>query len=511
MIRRASVRWRLVAWVAGTLIIVGAAMFVVIYEQATGGLRSRIDTDVAGDTSQLSQAVRALRRDSPSALARAIQRYVHAQPFTGTSSLLFAVVPGQRTVSNHPELFGSHRVDDNETLAQQRHENVEGRAVLGAPLGITTLHAPDLGDIRLDQRIVDAAGMPVRVGAGQPLTIVTDAGRSIARSFIIAGATVFALALIASYLAGASVSLPLRRMANVAARVDDGDLQPRMHPSVSAGSEIRVLAESFNHMLDRLEAAFRAQHDFVADASHELRTPLTVIAGQIEVLAAQPNPSHEEIHRVERLTLEEVARTSRLVDEMLLLSRSEQQGFLRRQTIDVSGFISDLWSGITSSAERRFELSTLPPVTLGADPGQLAQALRNLLRNAIEHTTRPAGLVRLKVTLLPAGWIRFTVTDDGPGIEPGQRERIFERFHRTDQARDRAHGGAGLGLAIVQAIADAHSGRVRAGAGPGGGAEFEFELPGARQKLSLPDPNAPSVIAVDSRRFHRRIPVWPSE
>ena len=95
MIGHASVRWRLVAWVAGTLIIVGAAMFVVIYEQATDGLRSRIDTDVAGDISQLSQAVRALRRDSHSALARAIQRYVHAQPFTGTSSLLFAVVPAK--------------------------------------------------------------------------------------------------------------------------------------------------------------------------------------------------------------------------------------------------------------------------------------------------------------------------------------------------------------------------------------------------------------------------------
>ena len=334
------------------------------------------------------------------------------------------------------------------------------------PLGISTLHAPDLGDIRLNQHIVDTAGTQVRVGAGQPLTIVTDAGRSIARSFIIAGAIVFALALIASYLAGASVSLPLRRMAKVAARVDDGDLQPRMDPSDSAGSEIRVLAESFNHMLDRLEAAFREQHDFVADASHELRTPLTVIAGQIEVLAARPGPSDEEIHRVQRLMLEEVARTSRLVDEMLLLSRSERQGFLRRQTIDVSRFIADLWSGIISSAERRFELSNVPPVTLAADPGQLAQALRNLLRNAIEHTTGPAGLVRLTVMLLPAGWIRFTVTDDGPGIEPDQRERIFERFHRTDQARDRAHGGAGLGLAIVRAIADAHSGRVRAVAGP---------------------------------------------
>ncbi len=204
-----------------------------------------------------------------------------------------------------------------------------------------------------------------------------------------------------------------------------------------------------------------------------------MIAGQIEVLAAQDNPAPEEVRRVQRLILAEVARTSRLVDDMLLLSRSERSDFLRPQTIDLSRFVGDLWAGVSSDSERNFELADVPQATLEADPDRLAQALRNLIRNAIEHTNAPRGTVRLEVSTLSDHWIRFAVIDDGPGIAHEERERIFERFHRTDQARDRASGGAGLGLAIVQAIADAHGGRVRALA-TDAGARLELDLPGAR-------------------------------
>ena len=127
-----------------------------------------------------------------------------------------------------------------------------------------------------------------------------------------------------------------------------------------------------------------------------------------------------------------------------------------------------------------------------ADPDRLAQALRNLILNAIEHTAAPAGLVRLEVSALPSGSIRFTVLDDGPGIEPEQLERVFERFHRTDRARDRAGGGAGLGLAIVQAVAHAHGGCVRASAAPWGGAKLQLDVPRGR-------PDAPASSSAAQR------------
>jgi two-component system, OmpR family, sensor kinase len=481
LIRRSSLRWRLVGWVIGVMLVVSVIVFVVVYEQTGSQLRSQVNEDVSADVRQLSEAVRSLHPSTSQRLFVQLQRYVSSQPYSGTSPLLFAIVPGRGAVSNHPEILGARRPDDGEAVAEQQQENAFGRALITGPPGRRTAQVPDVGKVRLDERVIHAAGVRVRLGAGESLEIVSRAQRSVARSFLVAGALGLFLVLIASYLAGASVSLPLRRMARVAARVDDGDLHPRMAPPASAGPEIQVLADSFNHMLDRLAAAFKHQRDFIADASHELRTPLTVIAGQLEVLAAQEKPAPEEVRRVQRLVSAEIARTARLVDDMLLLARSEQRDFLHRQSIELPGFIRDLWGTTTAGRPRRLELGPVPEGTLEADPDRLTQALRNLIDNALQHTAAPDGLIRLETTVLPDGVVRFAVADDGPGIPDGQQERIFERFHRTDDARARVAGGAGLGLAIVQAIAEAHHGAVSAVVPETlTGARFELEIPGFR-------------------------------
>jgi two-component system OmpR family sensor kinase len=468
VIRRSSLRWRLVAWVIGVMLVALAIVFVVVYQQTGSQLRSQVDNDVSEDLSQLVDATHSLHPAGPDQLASQLRDYVQAQPYSASSSLLLAVIDGHAPVSNHPELFGAARPDDGETGPEQQRENHEGRTLLAGGPGLRTAVVPDSGAVRLDERTVMVAGVSVRLGAGESLEIVTRAQRSVARSFLIAGALGLALVLIASYLAGAAVSAPLRRMARVATRVDDGDLLPRMSPPPSAASEIRVLAESFNHMLDRLEVAFQHQRDFVADASHELRTPLTVISGQLEVLAADDRPTPEDIRRVQRLVAAEIARISRMVDDMLLLARAEQRDFLHPSTIELPWFIDDLWATTTAGRQRRLTLTSVPAGTLQADPDRLAQALRNLIDNALAHTTAPNGLVALQTTALPGGRCRFTVTDDGPGIPAGERDRIFERFHRTDAARARVAGGTGLGLAIVHAIAVAHEGSVTAREPSGG-------------------------------------------
>ncbi|MGH2916183.1 MAG: sensor histidine kinase [Solirubrobacteraceae bacterium] len=492
MISRIGLRWRLVAWVTGVLIASYAVIFVVVYEQTGAQLRAQIDHDVVDDVAQLSQVVRGLHSRDPQRLAIEIDAYMHAQPFTATSSLLFAVIPGQTPVSNHPESSGAAGPDADEPVAQQRTENELAKTALSGPTALSTHRLADVGAVRFDERIVTVGGLSIRVGAGEPLASVARAQDGIARSLVIAGALALAIALLASYLAGARVSLPLRRMARVAARVDDGDLHPRMRLPPAAAAEVRVLAETFNHMLDRLALAFTAQREFIADASHELRTPLTVIGGQLEVLAAQQDPDPEEIRRVERLVAAEIARTSRLVDDMLLLARCEREDFLRPAEVALAPFVREIWDAATLGAKRRFELSPLPDATLTADPDRLAQALRNLIGNAVEHTDAPAGLVRLDVQPQPGGHVRFAVTDDGPGIDDAQLDRVFERFHRTDSARSRRTGGAGLGLSIVRAIADAHGGTVRAARAPTGGARFELELPGLRPpEGSLESPRAP--------------------
>jgi two-component system OmpR family sensor kinase len=196
------------------------------------------------------------------------------------------------------------------------------------------------------------------------------------------------------------------------------------------------------------------------------------------VLAAQASPSEAEIRRVERLVQAEIARVGRLVDDLLLLAKAEHTAeFLRPEPIDLPRFVADLWDGMSLIAARRFELGRVPNGVLTADPDRLAQALRNLVSNAVEHTSPGDGLIRLRLLPRPGGRLAFVVEDDGPGIPPDQRERVFDRFHRTDAARDRASGGTGLGLAIVRAIAEAHGGTVAAGVSPDGGARIELELP----------------------------------
>jgi two-component system OmpR family sensor kinase len=476
---RGGLRWRLTAWVAVVMLLFATVIFVAVYRGTATQLRHQIDRGMAGDASEFSHNLKLSDEDSPQALAAAATRYVHDQPFGASSTLLFAVIPGAGTSTNQPELLGNAAPDNDETPAEQNQENLLAHRVLSVHDGYSTVDFPDVGDLRLLKRRVSIDGrLGVTIGVGEPLAAVHQAQHGIAQAFILAGALALAAVLLASYLIGARVSLPLRRMATIAARVDAGELEPRIHETGGPGDEVRVLADAFNHMLDRLSEAFAGQRAFVADASHELRTPLTVIRGQLEVLSAQTHPPIEEVRRVERLVQDEVSRITRLVDDLLLLAKSEETQFLQIEPTDLRPYIEDLWYGMSLTAERRFELSAIPDGTLQADPDRLAQALHNLARNAVEHTTAPDGLVRLDVSPTAHGHVRFVVEDDGPGIPTDQRERVFERFHRTDAARDRASGGTGLGLAIVRAIAQAHSGRVSAGERPGGGTRVELELPG---------------------------------
>jgi two-component system, OmpR family, sensor kinase len=480
-LRPRGLRWRLAAWVAVVILACTAVAFVAVYRGTATDLRHQIDQELRGDAHELAGTLASARAEGSDEIASKASSYVRDQPFGAASTLLFVQIPGVGTRTNRPELFAAPAPDNHETPAEQQQENKLSAHLLSAPIGYSTITLGDVGDVRLLKLAVHLPGSakPVTVGVGEPLATVTQAQRGVARAFILAGLLALVGALIASYLIGTRVSRPLRRMAAVAARVDAGDLHPRIHDAGGQGEEVRVLADAFNHMLDRLTDAFAGQRAFVADASHELRTPLTVIRGQLEVLASQREPTVEEVRRVEGLVGAEIARISRLVDDLLLLAKTDQTEFLRVDWIALRSYVAELWDGMSLIADRRFELEEVPAGTLRADPDRLAQALRNLVANAIDHTEPHTGLVRLRVELAPGERIRFLVEDDGPGIPADERERVFRRFYRTDYARSRRSGGTGLGLAIVRAIADAHGGQVRAREPRDGrGANIELVLPG---------------------------------
>jgi two-component system, OmpR family, sensor kinase len=490
---RLGLRWRLAGVVVLLILACMGIAFIAVYHGTGTQVRSQIDSEIAGDASDLAHNLKLAHARTPKQISQAASRYIASLPFAASSTLLFALVPGAPTAANRPELFHPEAPDNGETAAEQSQENRLATQLSTIRTGYATLVLPDIGDLRVLRRAVALPGLQERssrvvIGVGESLATVSRAQRGVARAFILAGLLALAGALLGAYLIGTLLSRPLRRMASVAARVDAGDLHPRIRDPAGHGEEVRVLAEAFNHMLDRLTAAFAGQRAFVADASHELRTPLTVIAGQIEVLAEQKHPSSEEVRRVQKLVQAEIARTSRLVDDLLLLAKAEQDHFLRIEPIDLKAFIGELWDGISALADRRFELDPIPAGTLLADPDRLAQALRNMLTNAIAHTTPPDGLVRLSARSAPGGQIELAVQDDGPGIPAAEREHVFDRFHRIDTARNRASGGTGLGLAIVRAIAQAHEGRVSAGEAHGGGARVTLQLPRFTPARRAPSP-----------------------
>jgi two-component system, OmpR family, sensor kinase len=306
-----------------------------------------------------------------------------------------------------------------------------------------------------------------------PLSPVEDAQAEVERTFAIAGAATLAAALLAGYLLATRTAAPLRRMASTAAAVDAGDLNPRIGPQAAAAVEVRTLAEAFDHMLDRLDAAFSRQRQFVSDASHELRTPLTAIRGQLEVLAAQSRPGPEEVRRVEGVVLTEMGRIERLVDDLLTLARLDEGAPLERRRILLVPYLRRL---AREPSLGGVAVGETPAGALRADPDRLTQVIRNLLANARRHAG-PAGRVEISAA---ARGSRLTVRvdDDGPGIPPAARERVFDRFHRSEAARDRHSGGSGLGLAIARSIVELHGGRIWVEDSPLGGARVAFELGG---------------------------------
>ncbi|MEA2298163.1 MAG: two-component system, OmpR family, sensor kinase [Solirubrobacteraceae bacterium] len=473
-----GLRWRLT--LSGATILIGAFAItsVAVYRGTGSVLRGQIDRQLRADADAFVRAAGPDGEHDPRSLAAAAAAFIRTQPFRATSRLLFETIPGAATVTNEPEFLGL-RPEAGESAAFQAAENAETKRLLATAAGLSTVRLHDIGPLRLLVRQVSAPGRPTfSVGVGQPLAPVDAAQDGVARTLALAGGLTLVTALIATFLIASRHSLPLRRMARTAAQIDAGDLSPRIDLEATK-DEARVLALALNHMLDRLADAFGRQRAFVSDASHELRTPLTVIGGQLEVLVQDADPPAEEVRRVEQLVRTEVERMTRLVDDLLILARSEEPQFIHRREIDLPAYAGDLLATFTPTAERRLQPGRLAAGRLHADPDRLAQALRNVLRNAIDHTP-PDGVVRLSAGAVDArpGWIRFAVDDDGPGIPADQLDQVFDRFHRTDLARSRPDGGSGIGLAIVRAIVLAHGGAVRATPSPLGGARIEIELPG---------------------------------
>ncbi len=324
-----------------------------------------------------------------------------------------------------------------------------------------------LGDIRFVAVPVSGDGESGVLVAGKLLNDERDRVESAVR--IAAGVSIV-ITLLASlfiWLAAGRAVQPLRALAGTTRTITESDFSERV--AVSGESEIAELGRTFNGMLDRLEAAFSSQKEFLADVGHELRTPITVIRGHLETLGDDPAERREATAVIN----DELERMSRLVDDLLLLARSDRPDFLQVEPLDLDLLTHELFTKARTLGVRRWLMDDADVGLVHADPHRLTSAMMNLAQNAVRHTRGDQAIAL--GSSLDNGFVRLWVRDEGEGIPPHEQERIFERFAAGSQTVE-GHG-IGLGLAIVKAIAEAHGGHVELESTLGRGSRFTIVIP----------------------------------
>jgi len=293
---------------------------------------------------------------------------------------------------------------------------------------------------------------------------------------------------------------PLDDIERTAAAIAAGDLSRRV-ARAEPNTEVGRLGMALNAMLSQIQAAFDATaasearlRRFLADASHELRTPLAAVRAYAELFGRGANTRPDDLERSMTGIERESQRMSVLVDDLLLLARLDEGRPLEHRAVDLGELVGEaVETAATLDPGRPIALSAGDAVIEG-DRDRLRQVVDNLLANVRAHT--PAGAPATVRVLRRGNHAVIEVEDTGPGMEPEQAARMFERFYRADPARARARGGTGLGLSIVAAVAEAHGGSATAVSEPGTGTTVRVTLPLAATAENASD--APSLIHTTS-------------
>jgi two-component system OmpR family sensor kinase len=338
--------------------------------------------------------------------------------------------------------------------------------------------------------ILDAEGLPLgTVEASLDLQFIENELAALRRWLVIVVSGAAVLSVLLSLAVAEVARRPLEGLIRTAGQVALGDMDSRA--PLPAVPEPRQLAETFNAMLDGIQAAMEAQAQtteemrrFAADASHELRSPLAVFHNGVDMLEkALERADYEHADQVLGLMRNETTSMTRLVDDLLLLARMEASPVgtgreLTLKPVEPVPLLEEVYERanlIGTGQNLELVWPSRQVDTVFADRELLRRALNNLVENAIRHT--PAGKnIYLQINPLPAA-CQFIIADEGAGIPPEDLPHIFERFYRGDAARTRQLSSTGLGLAIVRAIVQAHHGQIQVESQPGQGTRFTLTVP----------------------------------
>jgi signal transduction histidine kinase len=322
-----------------------------------------------------------------------------------------------------------------------------------------------------DEFVAVADGAQTREGlrivvVARALVEVLDATTVVTRLLIIGLPVLLAVVAITTWFAVGRALAPVEAIRREVDEISAEQLHRRV-PTPAADDEIGRLAATMNRMLARLESARNSQRRFVSDASHELRSPMTTIRQHAEVAVAHPDRMTTQ--ELAEVVLAEQRRMQRLVEDLLLLARADEQVPFSRAPVDLDDLAFEEGHRLRSATSLHVDTSEVGAARVQGDVDALRRALRNLAENAARHASS-----RIAIALAERGGeVILTVDDDGPGIPESERDRVLERFVRLDEARSRDNGGSGLGLSIVDEVARAHGGSISIRQSPLGGARIQ--------------------------------------
>ncbi len=355
-----------------------------------------------------------------------------------------------------------------------RSTNLNGQTipdVRGEKRFITTI--PDVGEVRA----VEFQKIPFEVTIATPMRPVREVMSSYAEVSVMLLGGMLVISLGIGFGLSRLLLWPMRLIRDTANRIRSDNLSQRI-PVADVRDEISDVAHLLNQMFDRLEASFAQIRQFTADASHELKTPLSLIRLHSEKMLSDPAlaPVHRDAVQVQ---LEEVERLTRIIEELLFLSRADARVMeLKRTRQSPTVLLQSVAQDADVLVEHhgmRFELQEHGRGTVSYELKWMRQVLLNLLTNAI-HVSPAGGRIRIMSTLDASTW-RLEVEDQGPGLPPAQRERVFDRFVRVGLP-NADYAGSGLGLAICRSIVELHGGKISADAGEGDvGLRVIIEIP----------------------------------
>ena len=441
---RLPIRLRLTLAFGVVMAVVLAAMAVFVYLRVGGALLSSVDQTLR---SQATEAISSVRRGESRLTDRDI---------AGGTTLAQLLAPDGRVVRSSP--IG---------LAPLLRPPAPSRREVFRSI---SLRAPE-GDWRV--LAVRAHGVGGVVVVARSLEPREESLSRILRELLFAAPLALLLACGAGYALASAALRPVEAMRRRAAGVTAAS--PDMLPVPRSRDEISRLAETLNEMLSRLHTSLEHERRFVADASHELRTPLALLRTELDLALRRPR-STEELEAALQSAAEETERLTRLAEDLLLIARGDRAALpLRREHVATLDVLDDVAQRFRRRAEATGARLRVEPSSLlvDADPERLAQAVGNLVDNALLYGGRSIVLRAHRRN----GAVELHVVDDGPGFEDAFLSRAFDRFSRADDARSR--GGSGLGLSIVALIGAAHGGSASVANRPGGGADAWIAVPAA--------------------------------